>query len=87
MRRNRYEQIEHITPCQCEDCGGEPVGWDESWSYCPYHGSELVSMADLEEMYDQQYADDRRDVDAFAQQIFDAGKLMNRVAKMGVKRW
>jgi len=67
MRRNRFEEIERITPNQCEDCGGVPIGWDDSWSHCPYHGEKLVSMADLEEKYEQDYADDRRGFDLVAE--------------------
>ncbi len=35
------------TPNFCGDCDGTPKGHDPGWSFCPFHGTKLITQAEL----------------------------------------
>lgn len=51
-------------PYFCPDCDDAPPGWDHfepAWIYCPLHGVELLTAAELETDAAQARADVLRD--------------------------
>ena len=58
-------------PYYCPECDDPPPGWDHyspAWRYCPVHGEELATAAELEMDAEQARADalcDERFVDGW----------------------